>query len=246
MIAQRLPAHYLELLSDALLKVYWYKNSFRTALRRAGLPDSLLSTWAADESKRDYWGRLMPDLEGSDAGIAVLNRLADTVSEQKTFPDLERTEDSAKRIRSAQKAIGDLKEYRLRQSEKTQELREQKAAREEGRSKREKAQQLQHNLDGLSSRLNQLATKIGTQQAGYDFQKWFYDLMDYFEVHNKQPYTIDGRQIDGSVTIEGTTYLVELKFTLNQSDANDIDSFKNKVLTKADNTHGDHGFHVGL
>jgi len=62
--------------------------------------------------------------------------------------------------------------------------------------------------------------------------------MDYFEVDSKRPYTIDGRQIDGSVTIEGTTYLVELKFTKNQSDATDIDSFKRKVVTKADNTMG--------
>ena len=62
--------------------------------------------------------------------------------------------------------------------------------------------------------------------------------MDYFEVDNRQPYKIDGSQIDGSVTIESTTYLVELKFTSNQSDAPDIDSFKNKVVTKADNTMG--------
>lgn len=238
MIAQRLPAHYLELLSDALLKVYWYKSSFRTALRRAGVPDSLLATWAADESKRDYWARLMPNLESSDAGMAVLNRLADAVSEQKSFPDLERIEDSAMRIRSAKKAIADLRDYRERQSEKAQELREQKAIREKGRHQREKAQQLQHNLDTLNARLNNLAMKIGTQEAGYEFQKWFYDLMDYFEVDNKRPYIIDGRQIDGSVTIEGTTYLVELKFTANQSDATDIDSFKNKVVTKADNTMG--------
>ena len=37
---------------------------------------------------------------------------------------------------------------------------------------------------------------------------------------------------------QGTTYLVEVKVTLNQSDAPDIDSFKNKVVTKADNTMG--------
>ena len=88
MIAQRLPAHYLELLGDAMLKVYWYKGSFRTALRRAGVPESLLATWAAEETKRDYWMRLMPDLETSDAGIRALNSLADAVSEQNTFPDL--------------------------------------------------------------------------------------------------------------------------------------------------------------
>jgi hypothetical protein len=47
-----------------------------------------------------------------------------------------------------------------------------------------------------------------------------------------------GRQIDGSVTVDGTTYLVELKFTANQADAPDIDVFFKKVTDKADNTMG--------
>ena len=238
MIGQRLPAHYLELLSEALLKVYWYKGSFRTALRRAAVPESLLAGWAAEETKRDFWARILPDLETSDAGIAVLVRLADAVAEQTTFPDLERMEDSALRIKTARKAIGDLNDYRQRQREKAQEQREQKEDREKGRKAREDAISRQHTLEGLNSRLDRLATQIGSQDAGYEFEKWFYDLMDYFEVDNRRPYKVDGRQIDGSVTLEGTTYLVELKFTIDQSDAPDVDSFKQKVTTKADNTMG--------
>lgn len=238
MIAQRLPAHYLELLSDALLKVYWYKASFRAALRRAEIPEGLLATWAPEETKRDFWERLLPCLETTDTGIRVLVRLADAVSEQKTFPDLERMEDSELRIKSARKAIDDLNDYRKRQREKAQEQREEKRNRESVRKAREESMARQHNLDSLNARLDGLATQLGSQEAGYEFEKWFYDLMDYFEIDNRRPYKIDGRQIDGSVTVEGTTYLVELKFTSNQSDAPDIDSFKNKVVTKADNTMG--------
>jgi hypothetical protein len=40
------------------------------------------------------------------------------------------------------------------------------------------------------------------------------------------------------LTIDGTTYLVELKFTASQADATDIDSLLAKVNTKADNTMG--------
>jgi hypothetical protein len=40
------------------------------------------------------------------------------------------------------------------------------------------------------------------------------------------------------VTIDGTTYLVELKFTAEQSSATDIDSLLAKVRSKADNTMG--------
>ena len=180
----------------------------------------------------------MPDLETSEAGIGVLNRLADAVADQKTFPDLERIEDSALRIRIAKKAIADLNEYRQRQRDQAQEQREEKQNRERGRKAREQALSLQHSLEALNASLDGLAAQIGSQVAGYQFEKWFYDLMDYFEADNRRPYKVEGRQIDGSVTIEGTTYLVELKFTLSQSDAPDIDSFKNKVVTKADNTMG--------
>jgi hypothetical protein len=38
--------------------------------------------------------------------------------------------------------------------------------------------------------------------------------------------------------LEGTTYLVELKFTSPQSGSTDIDSLKAKVESKADNTMG--------
>ncbi len=47
-----------------------------------------------------------------------------------------------------------------------------------------------------------------------------------------------GRQIDGSLTLDGTTYLVELKFEAHQAAATDIDSLKAKINSKADNTMG--------
>ncbi|MNJ61040.1 hypothetical protein D3C77_568090 [compost metagenome] len=79
---------------------------------------------------------------------------------------------------------------------------------------------------------------VGTQEGGYAFEDWFYQLLDYCEIPNRRPYKTDGRQIDGSLTHEGTTYLVELKFTKDQSGATDIDSLKAKVNKMADNTMG--------
>jgi hypothetical protein len=54
-------------------------------------------------------------------------------------------------------------------------------------------------------------------EGGYDFQDWFYD---------------------GSLTLDGTTHLNELKFAVAQADATDIDSLRAKVDDKADNTMG--------
>ena len=95
-----------------------------------------------------------------------------------------------------------------------------------------------HTLENLTSRLNALASEIGSQEAGYRFQDWYYDLADYFEVISRRPYVVDGRQIDGSITVDGTTYINELKFTIGQAGAPDVDIFYRKVQNKADNTMG--------
>lgn len=237
-VAARLPAHYLDLVTDALLKVYWYKGSLRKTLRRVGVSESFLATWAQEETKRDFLDRLLPELEGSEAGHRLIHRLADSLTQQTSFPDLQQLEDSRVKIEQAKQSVASLRQYRQQQAESAQQEREREQSRARGRELRQEAQTRQHRLETLHERLNALATRLGTQGAGYEFEEWFYDLLDYYEVENRRPYKVEGRQIDGSVTIEGTTYLNELKFTREQSDAPDIDIFRSKVLSKADNTMG--------
>ena len=74
--------------------------------------------------------------------------------------------------------------------------------------------------------------------CSYSFQEWFYDFLDLFDIDNRRPYVSDGRQIDGSLTYDGTTYLVELKFTAEQVDVTEVDSLRAKVEDKVDNTMG--------
>ena len=63
-------------------------------------------------------------------------------------------------------------------------------------------------------------------------------MLEFSEIPNRKPYVHKGRQIDGSLTVSGTPYLVELKFTTGPADATDVDSFYRKITTKADNTMG--------
>ena len=90
----------------------------------------------------------------------------------------------------------------------------------------------------LSDRLGDLANDLGSSAAGVAFQEWFYDLMDFSEITSRRPFHTGGREIDGSITIGDTTYLVECKFTTEQTGAPDIDVFRSKVESKADNTMG--------
>ena len=82
---ERLPAHFVELVQDALLKSYWRRRAFRNALRRNGVSESSLATWAEDESKRQLLDRLIPALEASDKGPAVTKQRGVQLADQDCF-----------------------------------------------------------------------------------------------------------------------------------------------------------------
>jgi len=235
-MADKLPSYFIDLVSDAALKSFWTRRALYQFLRRCHVSEQFLATWSPDETKRDFLYRLFPVLEKGDKGKSVIKLMATSLSEQETFPDLERWEDAAEKQRAASLSVEALRAYLQKQKEEVVNLREQAEARKRVQDVRLENIRRQNDLSKLSQRLNELSKNIGSSAAGYAFQDWFYDLMDFYEIVSRRPYVIEGRQIDGSVTVEGTTYLVELKFTAEQAGAPDIDTFFKKVHGKADNT----------
>jgi Restriction endonuclease len=165
--------------------------------------------------------------------------MATALAEQTTFPDLRDWEDSAVKIAAAQRAVGELKQLMRRQNEQLSNEREVAAAKAKAREDNAAVRRELVDLEKLMQRLTvELHPQMGTSPGGYAFEDWFYDLVSFAEIENRRPYAVGGRQVDGSVTLDGTTYLVELKFTLAQAGSPDIDTFKAKVDSKADNTMG--------
>jgi len=234
----RLTPYYIDLIYDACLKSFWRKKALAKFLRQCRISESFVSSWGAEESKREFLDRLFEKLPNTDNGRNAIATMGKFLIEQKSFPDLKNWEDSEQKIKEAHEAVTRLKLYHQQQQEKIQSEEDRIKAREAFNQKQQEVNRSQENLQKLSEELNELGKKLGTQQAGYDFQDWFYSLLDFFEIPNRKPYVHAGRQIDGSLTISGTTYLVELKFTADQAGATDIDSFYKKVTTKADNTMG--------
>jgi hypothetical protein len=234
----KLPPHYIQLVWEATHKSFWRRQALHDFLRRCGVKESFLATWTTDESKRDFLNRLFPRLETSGAGVAVINKMADALSEQKVFLDLEGWEESAAMKQDAHKAVGALRLYRSKAREEAEDRRSQEQTRRRFAETREQQLRQQQDLAKLSDRLNSLVAQIGTAEGGYAFQAWIYDLVQYFEIQHRKPYSTEGRQIDGSVTVADTTYLIEAKFTNSPISAPDVDTFRRKVETKADNTMG--------
>ena len=237
-MAAKITPRFVELTYEAALKSFWRKEALRKFLRGSHVTDAHIATWAGEESKRDFLDRTFQKLQANDRGKAVIFEMARALSEQTTFPDLRNWEDSDQRIADATKAVAELKAYLRAQDEEVRSEHEREGAQTRAREERQRIQRGQTDKQKLQDRLNALHHAVGTQQGGYDFQDWFYDLLDFCEIQNRRPYVSAGRQIDGSLSLDGTTYLVELKFTGGQADATDVDSLRSKVDDKADNTMG--------
>lgn len=237
-MAARITPRLIELTYEAALKSFWRKEALRKFLLASHVADTFVSTWTEEESKRDFLDRTFQKLLTTDRGKAVIFEMARYLSEQKTFPDLRNWEDSAQKVIEATKSVVELKEYLRVQDETVRNEREREAARAMARENRQNIQRSLTDKAKLQQRLDALHSAVGTQKGGYDFQDWFYDLLDFCEIQNRKPYVSSGRQVDGSLTLDGTTYLVELKFTASQANATDIDSLRSKVDDKADNTMG--------
>lgn len=227
-----------ELTYEAALQSFWRKNALKKFLRASHIAETIIATWAGEESKRVFLDRLFEKLQQSDRGKAVIYQVARNLSEQTSFPDLRSWEDSDDKIKDAHKAVAELKAYLNKQEREIRSEKEREAAKERARKEKADIRRQQSDMTTLQSRLDELHSQVGTQAGGYAFQDWFYDFLDFFDIDNRRPYVVNGRQIDGSLTHEGTTYLVELKFTGEQAGATDVDSLKVKVEDKADNTMG--------
>ena len=234
----RLTPHYISLVYEACLKSFWRRKALARFLRQCRVSEEFLQSWAPGESKREVLDRLFLELPKSDRGRAALVRMAGFLMEQESFPDLKNWEDSATKLKEAHDAVSQLRRYHSKQQEEIQSEQDKIQARKRFAERQRQATQSQQTLRSLNDRLNDLARSLGEQKAGYDFQEWFYQLVDFSEIPNRKPYVHKGRQIDGSLTVSGTTYLVELKFTTGPANATDIDSFYKKITTKADNTMG--------
>lgn len=228
----------VNLIYEATLKTFWRKNALRRFLRQAGVAESFVNSWASDESKRTFMDRLFLKVADLPKGSDLLLGMADELVKPSSFPDLQGWEDSAVKIKEATAATAELRKAMASVNVQVQNEAERAAAQRRATDLRAETQRSQQTLASLEARLKTLAGKLGTQEAGYAFQDWFYDLVDFFEVPNRRPYKVAGRQIDGSITVSGTTYLVELKFTTEQAGSTDIDSLLKKVNDKADNTMG--------
>lgn len=237
-MAQRLSASFVALTKDALHKSFWHKDKFKAYLSSSGVSGSLLGHLSEANRKIDWLNWLFPKLEDNEAGQMILERMARDLAEQRSFPDLMNQEDTEQKLAAAKSAVAALKDLVERLDQNKEETKRAVAIRERSEAQRLANIEARSNLEAFKARLDKLAMEsLGTTQGGFDFEKWFYEFMDFCEIENRKPYKLpQGRQVDGAITLDGTTFHIELKFEAKPAEPNSIDSITKKVGKVHDNT----------
>lgn len=235
-MARLLEGSFVNLLFDALVKAMWFKRTMRIFLRQHGVSERALATWAEGETKREFLDRLLSKLARDPRSTILLLAIARDLAEQSSFPDLQGLEDAPQRIAAAHEATLRLRVALEGVDQQVQSEQEARAARKRREDLLQQSERTSKQLRDLDSRLQELARHLGTQGAGYEFERWFYDFVGYFEVMHRRPYKSGNLQYDGSITVEGTTYVVELKFSREPAGPAAVSHLEAKVRRKVDNT----------
>ena len=236
---KKLAPEFVALTQDTCLKAFWTKNALRTFLKMHNISDGFLSTLTEEETKAQFLARLFLELVNPRKNLEpIILSMAVSLSDMKHFPDLELREDTRVKIPAAKEAAARLKVEVDKIQTNLDEEKRQKQRRADAEERRQANIAAQNTLNKLTQSLADLVPRQGTQDGGYAFENWFYSLIQYFDIDSRPPYRVDGRQIDGALTIDGTTFLVETKFTNNKANPHDIEIFMGKVTRKADNTMG--------
>jgi hypothetical protein len=101
--------------------------------------------------------------------------------------------------------------------------------REQATSKKEiDVNQLKSLMDGFMF-LQNLQPKL----KGFEFERLLNRIFDFFGLHPRSPFRLQGEQIDGSLELEGQTYLIEAKFQKELVGQEDLLVFRAKVEAKS-------------
>lgn len=234
-----LSPHFVDLIQEAVLASFWRQEALRRFLRRSGVSEAALAHLTKDTTKRRYLDWLFPRIEASPNGESLLRSMANALVEQKSFPDLEAWEDSEAKKDRARLAVQALSQHLDAVRANAESEADKIRRRTEAETRRVRIQTHEARLADLKRRLDsELFALLGTSKGGYDFQVWFADLCALFEIQHKRPYRSEHREVDGSIAIDGTTYLLSLKFTTSAIGSPDIDDIQVKLGRVADNTMG--------
>lgn len=210
-----------------------YKSSLKQLLRNSGVSENGVERYT-DLTKyqifRNIWGDL--DRAGTP-GRKVQHRLISALA------NLEKPDPKVPDIAAGLRALADLR--RLAQQEnllvspgdlaRNERRKVAASAIAESTSKRDQ-------LAALNEKFQALHRESDKQRRGYDLEKLLAALFRWAELDYHGSYKTETDQIDGAISLDSFTYLVEARWRDDVAVATDLAAFVDKVERRIDSTRG--------
>jgi hypothetical protein len=228
-------------LRNALPVIVWYKKSFKqylhTALREHR---ELLNGVDFDLSKREVADLLVERLMHDERAYQDLTvRLMLEIANTKSFPELERHEDSDNLIQQARTAVAVLKEQTAGHEQLIVERERESAERAAYAQQAELQRRFSDELNELYQEFFALARMSDQpQDRGREFEKFLNHLFEIFDLEPRLSYVVRWEQIDGAFSFDTDDYIVEAKWTSKPLEVRDATHFADKVREKGKNALG--------
>jgi hypothetical protein len=212
MTTKRIAPAVLAPLQDALTAVYWFKPDLRTFLDAAVGDRGLVARIDFKQVKRQIVRDLIRMLDADQHRYFenLLNLLL-AVADIQDPAWLKRVEDGQQKYDEAVAALETLRfyvePYRRLRSEAERVEQQMSVERELAAARIIVAEHLKE----LNSLFESLRT-LNPQPRGYALEKLLSSLFKVYDIDTKGPFRIEGEQIDGAFSFQGTEYLLEAKW----------------------------------
>lgn len=226
-------------LKEALCNIYWYKGDLRSFLTSCIQAPSVLSVADWNNYKRQIVSDVIDQLcSNQEKYLGDIRRLFHEVAKMDNFRHLSMLDDGAKKAERARQAVTELKRIVETHDKATKEVDDIEDRRKNAEKRLKRSAAVRQKLEEIKTTYMGLFSGTSPQQRGFDLEKILYDLFDLFDLDPKASFRIQGEQIDGAFSLEGTDYLFEAKWNQELTGISDLDSFASKVKRKLDNTLG--------
>ncbi len=236
---KRVSAVAIHALKEALCSIYWYKADLRSFLTTCIGDPKVLSVADWNSYKRQIVSDIIDFLcSNQEKYLGDIRRLFYEVSKMDNFRHLSMLEDGVKKAERARQAVAELRRIVQTHDKTIKEQDQIEERRKKAAEKLSRSAAVKQKLEEIKTAYMGLLSNSSPQQRGFDLEKILYDLFDLFDLDPKASFRLQGEQIDGAFSLEGTDYLFEAKWHQELTGISDLDAFASKVKRKLDNTLG--------
>jgi hypothetical protein len=225
-------------LKEALSVIFWKKEDLRDFIKLTLTDSAILGTINWELTKREAVKELIERMSNrTDIFKDDLMNLLLAVTDITDFSHLKFWDEDGSKTIKAKEAVEKLRVQTKGYIQITKEQEEAQKRRAATEKKIKKNKSLEEELNSLRQKFNEIAIIKNAQKRGYALEPFLNDLFLLYELDPKGSFKINGEQIDGAFTFDGSDYLLEAKWQM-QVDRNDLADFCHKVDSKTKLTVG--------